>query len=43
MGPVALYGLDQGKQDLSWAKWTYQVRYLDTVTITVTVNVTTFQ
>ncbi|KAK1433309.1 hypothetical protein QVD17_10219 [Tagetes erecta] len=25
MGPVALYGLDQGKQDLSWAKWTYQV------------------
>lgn len=25
LGPVALHGLDQGKQDLSWAKWTYQV------------------
>nr|GEX26776.1 beta-galactosidase 3-like [Tanacetum cinerariifolium] len=25
LGPVALYGLDQGKQDLSWANWTYQV------------------
>lgn len=25
LGPVALLGLDQGKQDLSWAKWTYQV------------------
>ncbi|KAK6129577.1 hypothetical protein DH2020_036678 [Rehmannia glutinosa] len=24
-GPVALLGLDQGKWDLSWAKWTYQV------------------
>lgn len=25
LGPVALHGLDQGKLDLSWAKWTYQV------------------
>lgn len=25
LGPVALHGLDQGKWDLSWAKWTYQV------------------
>ncbi|KAJ9564503.1 hypothetical protein OSB04_000469 [Centaurea solstitialis] len=25
VGPVALYGLDQGKRDLSWANWTYQV------------------
>ncbi|PIN16631.1 Beta-galactosidase [Handroanthus impetiginosus] len=25
LGPVALLGLDQGKWDLSWAKWTYQV------------------
>ncbi|KAL7131412.1 hypothetical protein ABFS83_12G001500 [Erythranthe nasuta] len=25
LGPVALLGLDQGKRDLSWAKWTYQV------------------
>ncbi|XP_051144440.1 beta-galactosidase 3 [Andrographis paniculata] len=25
LGPVALLGLDRGKQDLSWAKWTYQV------------------
>ncbi|XP_011083163.1 beta-galactosidase 3 [Sesamum indicum] len=25
LGPVALRGLDQGKWDLSWAKWTYQV------------------
>ncbi|KAM7516183.1 hypothetical protein LguiA_005766 [Lonicera macranthoides] len=24
-GPVALHGLDQGKWDLSWKKWTYQV------------------
>ncbi|CAL5324980.1 unnamed protein product [Camellia sinensis] len=24
LGPVALCGLDQGKWDLSWAKWTYQ-------------------
>ncbi|XP_058227870.1 beta-galactosidase 3 isoform X2 [Rhododendron vialii] len=25
LGPVALHGLDQGKWDLSWSKWTYQV------------------
>nr|KYP66909.1 Beta-galactosidase 3 [Cajanus cajan] len=25
LGPVALRGLDQGKLDLSWQKWTYQV------------------
>ncbi|KAI3813578.1 hypothetical protein L1987_18305 [Smallanthus sonchifolius] len=25
LGPVALYGLDQGKRDLSWVNWTYQV------------------
>ncbi|KAL0395530.1 UNVERIFIED_CONTAM: Beta-galactosidase 3 [Sesamum calycinum] len=25
LGPVALLGLDQGKWDLSWSKWTYQV------------------
>ncbi|KAK6924429.1 Beta-galactosidase, beta-sandwich domain [Dillenia turbinata] len=25
LGPVALQGLDQGKWDLSWQKWTYQV------------------
>ncbi|KAG8497589.1 hypothetical protein CXB51_008836 [Gossypium anomalum] len=25
LGPVALHGLDQGKRDLSWQKWTYQV------------------
>ncbi|KAH6756075.1 beta-galactosidase 3 [Perilla frutescens var. hirtella] len=25
LGPVALLGLDRGKRDLSWAKWTYQV------------------
>ncbi|KAL1567927.1 Beta-galactosidase 3 [Salvia divinorum] len=25
LGPVALLGLDRGKLDLSWAKWTYQV------------------
>ncbi|XP_057806866.1 beta-galactosidase 3-like [Salvia miltiorrhiza] len=25
LGPVALLGLDHGKLDLSWAKWTYQV------------------
>lgn len=25
VGPVALHGLDQGKWDLSWQKWTYQV------------------
>lgn len=25
LGPVALYGLNQGKRDLSWQKWTYQV------------------
>ncbi|KAL2348569.1 hypothetical protein Fmac_002569 [Flemingia macrophylla] len=25
LGPVALRGLDQGKWDLSWQKWTYQV------------------
>ncbi|KAK2990447.1 hypothetical protein RJ640_011195, partial [Escallonia rubra] len=25
LGPVALHGLDQGKWDLSWQKWTYQV------------------
>ncbi|CAA2982995.1 beta-galactosidase 3 [Olea europaea subsp. europaea] len=25
LGPVALHGLDQGKWDLSWAKWNYQV------------------
>ncbi|CAH9119279.1 unnamed protein product [Cuscuta epithymum] len=25
LGPVALEGLDHGKWDLSWAKWTYQV------------------
>ncbi|MBA0551647.1 hypothetical protein Golob_022523, partial [Gossypium lobatum] len=24
LGPVALHGLDQGKRDLSWQKWTYQ-------------------
>ncbi|PON99542.1 Glycoside hydrolase [Trema orientale] len=24
LGPVALHGLDQGKWDLSWQKWTYQ-------------------
>ncbi|KAL8118080.1 hypothetical protein AgCh_015838 [Apium graveolens] len=24
-GPVVLHGLDQGKWDLSWQKWTYQV------------------
>lgn len=28
LGPVALHGLDQGKWDLSWQKWTYQVVYL---------------
>lgn len=25
LGPVALHGLDKGKWDLSWQKWTYQV------------------
>ncbi|KAL3527159.1 hypothetical protein ACH5RR_011815 [Cinchona calisaya] len=25
LGPVALHGLDQGKWDLTWGKWTYQV------------------
>ncbi|KAE8715673.1 Beta-galactosidase 5 [Hibiscus syriacus] len=25
LGPVALHGLDQGKRNLSWQKWTYQV------------------
>ncbi|KAF1861390.1 hypothetical protein Lal_00025688 [Lupinus albus] len=25
LGPIALHGLDQGKLDLSWNKWTYQV------------------
>ncbi|MCD7469368.1 Beta-galactosidase 3 [Datura stramonium] len=25
LGPVAIHGLDQGKWDLSWARWTYQV------------------
>ncbi|CAN6984548.1 hypothetical protein BRARA_A00214 [Brassica rapa] len=25
LGPVALHGLSQGKRDLSWQKWTYQV------------------
>ncbi|XP_057968356.1 beta-galactosidase 3 [Malania oleifera] len=25
LGPVALHGLDEGKWDLSWEKWTYQV------------------
>ncbi|KAJ4871664.1 Beta-galactosidase 3 [Raphanus sativus] len=25
LGPVALHGLSQGKLDLSWQKWTYQV------------------
>ncbi|KAK2978259.1 hypothetical protein RJ640_017110 [Escallonia rubra] len=25
LGPVVLYGLDNGKRDLSWQKWSYQV------------------
>ncbi|KAK3008150.1 hypothetical protein RJ639_015129 [Escallonia herrerae] len=25
LGPVFLYGLDNGKRDLSWQKWSYQV------------------
>ncbi|KAL3844711.1 hypothetical protein ACJIZ3_002114 [Penstemon smallii] len=25
LGPVALRGLDKGKLDLTWAKWTYQI------------------
>ncbi|RDX76506.1 Beta-galactosidase 3 [Mucuna pruriens] len=25
LGPVVLHGLDQGRWDLSWQKWTYQV------------------
>ncbi|EPS70273.1 beta-galactosidase, partial [Genlisea aurea] len=25
LGPVALLGLDQGRWDLTWARWTYQV------------------
>ncbi|KAJ8451967.1 hypothetical protein Cgig2_007450 [Carnegiea gigantea] len=25
LGPVVLHGLDQGKRDLSWERWTYQV------------------
>ncbi|KAJ4966033.1 hypothetical protein NE237_017882 [Protea cynaroides] len=25
LGPVVLHGLDQGKMDLSWQKWSYQV------------------
>ncbi|KAF8405296.1 hypothetical protein HHK36_010198 [Tetracentron sinense] len=25
LGPVVLHGLDQGKRDLSWQKWSYQV------------------
>lgn len=25
LGPIALHGHDQGKKDLTWAKWTYQV------------------
>ncbi|KAJ4963706.1 hypothetical protein NE237_023645 [Protea cynaroides] len=25
MGPVVLHGLDEGKRDLSWQKWSYQV------------------
>ncbi|XP_019444794.1 PREDICTED: beta-galactosidase 3-like isoform X1 [Lupinus angustifolius] len=25
LGPIELHGLDQGKLDLSWKKWTYQV------------------
>ena len=26
LGPVVLYGLDKGKQDLTRAKWSYQVQ-----------------
>lgn len=25
LGPVVLHGLDEGKMDLSWQKWSYQV------------------
>ena len=25
LGPVALHGLDQGKLDLTWQRWTYQI------------------
>lgn len=25
LGPVVLHGLDHGKWDLTWAKWSYQV------------------
>lgn len=25
LGPVSLHGLDQGKKDLTWQKWSYQV------------------
>ncbi|XP_043713345.1 beta-galactosidase 3-like [Telopea speciosissima] len=25
LGPVVMHGLDQGKRDLSWQKWSYQV------------------
>lgn len=26
LGPVALYGFDKGKWDLSWVNWSYKVR-----------------
>jgi beta-galactosidase len=25
LGPVVIHGLDQGKRDLSWQKWSYKV------------------
>ena len=33
LGPVALHGLDQGKWDLSWQKWTYQVVELTSLSL----------
>lgn len=33
LGPVNLNGLDEGRRDLTWQKWTYKVRtkFFDTV------------
>jgi len=28
VGPVVLHGIDQGKRDLTWQKWSYQVKFV---------------
>ena len=38
LGPVVLRGFDQGKLDLSWQKWTYQVLTLSLATQVVPVT-----